>query len=91
MLMAKRWSHHPGKRHRTNQSNSGRTDTARGQRDYRNDSPHAGVARSGSIDTNAVVDQMVRRASSTGFESWWRRAESVGSAPTPSNSEVPTR
>lgn len=32
----------------------------------------------GSIDTNAVVDQMVRRASSTGFESWWRRAESVG-------------
>ena len=31
-----------------------------------------------TIDTNAVVDQMVRRASSMGFESWWRRAESVG-------------
>ncbi len=31
-----------------------------------------------SIDTTAVVDQMVRRASSMGFESWWRRAESVG-------------
>lgn len=31
-----------------------------------------------TIDTNALVDQMVRRASSTGFESWWRRVESVG-------------
>lgn len=33
---------------------------------------------SATIDTTAVVDQMVRRASSMGFESWWRRAESVG-------------
>ena len=32
----------------------------------------------GSIDTSTVVDQMVRRASSMGFASWWRRAESVG-------------
>ncbi|MDT5256799.1 MAG: hypothetical protein QOD10_1879 [Mycobacterium sp.] len=31
-----------------------------------------------TVDTTAVVDQMVRRASSMGFESWWRRAESVG-------------
>lgn len=31
-----------------------------------------------TVDTTAVVDQMVRRASSVGFESWWRRAESVG-------------
>lgn len=31
-----------------------------------------------TIDANAVVEQMVRRASSMGFESWWRRAESVG-------------
>lgn len=31
-----------------------------------------------TLDTNAAVDQMVRRASSMGYESWWRRAESVG-------------
>ncbi|MCA2256304.1 MULTISPECIES: replication initiator [Mycobacterium avium complex (MAC)] len=31
-----------------------------------------------TIDTSTAVDQMVRRASSIGFESWWRRAESVG-------------
>ena len=31
-----------------------------------------------TIDASTVVDQMVRRASSMGFESWWRRAESVG-------------
>lgn len=31
-----------------------------------------------SINPGTVVDQMVRRASSMGFESWWRRAESVG-------------
>lgn len=30
------------------------------------------------IDTAAVVDQMVRRASSFGYETWWQRAESVG-------------
>ena len=30
------------------------------------------------IDTAKVVEQMVRRAASMGFESWWRRAESVG-------------
>lgn len=31
-----------------------------------------------TIDTANVVEQMVRRASSMGFEPWWRRAESVG-------------
>ncbi len=31
-----------------------------------------------TVDTARVVEQMVRRASSMGFESWWRRAESVG-------------
>lgn len=31
-----------------------------------------------TVDTTKVVEQMVRRASSMGFESWWRRAESVG-------------
>jgi hypothetical protein len=31
-----------------------------------------------AIDDGPVVAQMVRRASSLGFESWWQRAESVG-------------
>lgn len=31
-----------------------------------------------TIDPHPVIDQMVRRASSAGFETWWRRAESVG-------------
>lgn len=31
-----------------------------------------------TVDTTKVIEQMVRRASSMGFESWWRRAESVG-------------
>jgi hypothetical protein len=31
-----------------------------------------------TVDTAKVVEQMVRRATSMGFESWWRRAESVG-------------
>lgn len=31
-----------------------------------------------SIDPSPVIDQMVRRASSPGFEGWWRRAESAG-------------
>ena len=31
-----------------------------------------------TIDPQPVIDQMVRRASSPGFEGWWRRAESVG-------------
>ncbi|NGX07559.1 replication initiator [Mycobacteroides franklinii] len=31
-----------------------------------------------SVDIANVVEQMVRRAASMGFESWWRRAESVG-------------
>lgn len=31
-----------------------------------------------TVDTARVVEQMVRRAASMGFESWWRRAESVG-------------
>jgi hypothetical protein len=30
------------------------------------------------MDSDPVIAQMVRRASSPGFESWWRRAESVG-------------
>jgi hypothetical protein len=31
-----------------------------------------------TLDTDQVIRQMVRRASSRGFEAWWRRAESVG-------------
>lgn len=31
-----------------------------------------------TVDTARVVEQMVRRAGSMGYESWWRRAESVG-------------
>lgn len=31
-----------------------------------------------TVDTTRVIEQMVRRASSMGFESWWGRAESVG-------------
>lgn len=31
-----------------------------------------------TVDIANVVEQMVRRAASMGFESWWRRAESVG-------------
>nr|WP_323055466.1 replication initiator [Mycolicibacterium sp. J2] len=31
-----------------------------------------------TVDTARVVDEMVRRASSLGYESWWQRAESVG-------------
>ncbi|MCA4727159.1 replication initiator [Mycolicibacterium fortuitum] len=31
-----------------------------------------------TVDTARVVEQMVRRAASMGYESWWRRAESVG-------------
>ena len=31
-----------------------------------------------TIDADAVVTQMCRRASSPGFGSWWRRVESVG-------------
>jgi replication initiator protein RepSA len=31
-----------------------------------------------TVDTARVIEQMVRRASSLGFESWWRRTESVG-------------
>lgn len=31
-----------------------------------------------TVDIGNVVEQMVRRAASMGFESWWRRAESVG-------------
>jgi hypothetical protein len=30
------------------------------------------------VDTDAVVAEMLRRASSAGFGQWWRRAESVG-------------
>ena len=31
-----------------------------------------------TVDTTRVVEQMVRRAASMGYQSWWRRAESVG-------------
>jgi hypothetical protein len=31
-----------------------------------------------TIDPTPVIDQMLRRASSSSFEAWWRRAESVG-------------
>ena len=31
-----------------------------------------------SVDATDVVVQMVRRAASPGFESWWRKAENVG-------------
>ncbi|MGV0770824.1 replication initiator [Mycobacterium syngnathidarum] len=31
-----------------------------------------------TIDPQPVIDQMVRRAGSAGFQTWWRRAESVG-------------
>ncbi|GFP47340.1 replication initiator [Mycobacterium kansasii] len=31
-----------------------------------------------SVDTTTVINEMVRRAASMGYESWWRRAESVG-------------
>ncbi|MGY1989143.1 replication initiator [Mycolicibacterium fortuitum] len=31
-----------------------------------------------TVDTAAVIEEMVRRAASMGYESWWRRAESVG-------------
>ena len=31
-----------------------------------------------TIVADAVISQMCRRASSPGFESWWRRVESVG-------------
>jgi Replication initiator protein, pSAM2 len=31
-----------------------------------------------NLDQSRVIAQMVRRASSMGFESWWRRAQSVG-------------
>jgi hypothetical protein len=30
------------------------------------------------VDRGRVVDQMVRRASSVGFDAWWRRAENAG-------------
>lgn len=31
-----------------------------------------------TVDTTKVVNEMVHRAASMGYESWWRRAESVG-------------
>jgi hypothetical protein len=31
-----------------------------------------------SVDATDVVVQMVRRAASPGFESWWQKAENVG-------------
>lgn len=30
------------------------------------------------VDVDTVISQMVRRASTAGFDQWWRRAESVG-------------
>lgn len=46
-----------------------------------NSTPAAPLALPGvpdTVDSTRVVEQMVRRAASMGFESWWRRAESVG-------------
>ncbi len=51
--------------------------------------PHSGVRGEGSpvinlpgipatLDQSLVVTQMVRRASSIGFDAWWQRAQSVG-------------
>ena len=39
--------------------------------------PHLGGLPT-SVDATDVVVQMVRRAASPGFESWWRKAENVG-------------
>src|SRR4029077_17331663 len=35
------------------------------------------------VDSTDVVVQMVRRAASPGFESWWRKAHDSGFCPTP--------
>lgn len=46
-----------------------------------NSTPPAQLALPGvpnTVDAAKVVEQMVRRAASMGYESWWRRAESVG-------------
>ncbi|MCA4723066.1 MULTISPECIES: replication initiator [Mycobacteriaceae] len=46
-----------------------------------NSTPPAQLALPGvpaTVDTAKVINEMVRRASSMGYESWWRRAESVG-------------
>ncbi|EUA24388.1 putative replication initiation protein [Mycobacterium xenopi 3993] len=46
-----------------------------------NSTPSAQLALPGvpaTVDTAKVIGEMVRRASSMGYESWWRRAESVG-------------
>ncbi|AMU64649.1 replication initiator [Mycobacteroides abscessus] len=46
-----------------------------------NPTPPAQLALPGvpdTVDTAKVIDEMVRRAASMGYESWWRRAESVG-------------
>src|SRR3981189_1241471 len=39
--------------------------------------PHLGDLPT-SVDVTDVVVQMVRRAASPGFESWWQKAENVG-------------
>ncbi|MDT7720493.1 MAG: hypothetical protein QOE94_1504, partial [Mycobacterium sp.] len=33
---------------------------------------------SDGVDRGPVVDQMLRRASSLGFDAWWRRAANAG-------------
>ncbi|MDP7731942.1 replication initiator [Mycobacterium sp. TY813] len=46
-----------------------------------NTAPLAQLALPGvpdTVDTTTVINEMVRRASSMGYEAWWRRAESVG-------------
>jgi hypothetical protein len=42
------------------------------------------------IDSTDVVVQMVRRAASPGFESWWRKAENVGFCANPIHLSAPT-
>jgi len=37
-----------------------------------------GIPATVNIDVDAVIGQMLRRATSPGFDDWWRRAESVG-------------
>lgn len=37
-----------------------------------------GVPATVNVDVDAVIRQMLRRASSPGFDDWWRRCESVG-------------
>src|SRR6202022_2202490 len=62
------------------------TDSAGGARPMTTQAspPGAGAAMfalpgvSDGVDRDQVVDQMLHRASSLGFDAWWRRAENAG-------------